>query len=570
MSELSSRRRKIMSKRAEAVSRALRENSDSETPVRERIITAPQPPPLVRRERSPSPPVFSRGGGVFDVPNSTPKRVSSPSLNYQTVSPIPTGHKSSQPVVVAQNVQQQQPPPSVTAMTDRDEHSGRRRGGNNTRYYEQPEVTVIKLDTAQPPIATAPSPRFTTSGNGGGEGNNSAFSKFSTAAATSHNQMPPPPPIAPSPPQYQPYYYPPPPYQPQMPMPHPYYANTEPQQQQKKGGKGKRERPNYSLLPPHKIAELKNQFYSKFLILQRNFPNWSISLPADGSSLDYMHDLYDTYVKQVTISQSSTQFTMLLVVVFCGIEFGATKFGVDISGYAESQIRTLHRYEGVLIELGEKYSGDGEGEWPVEVRIIAIALVQAGIFCLAKYVEKWLGAKGIAKNIHSTIDSMLDNLPLGNGTMGNGGEQEFDELGLPIAPGTGDEIRNVERGMAEATAAGDDDVASALAGNGIRGARPSPPLQKQQGGPSIDLGGIGNMLGGLLGAKQGGDGGVDVAGLVGGAMKMLNGLGGGANGAQRTSPTSPTAGRTSPTSPTVGRTSPPRSMPRKAPVFHDE
>lgn len=341
-------------------------------------------------------------------------------------------------------------------------------------------------------------------------------------------------------------------------------------------------RPNYLEMTFEQQSDARKKLFDKFLILQRSFPAWNIPLPAEESSLDLIHDLYESYVKQITIHSNSTQYKIVLVLMFIGIEFASSRFGVDLSGYAEMQIRSMHRYEGVLLELGEKYTSEGSGEMPVEARIFVLALIQAGIFFVAKYVEKWTGAKGMSRVVHSLMDSMVDQAPavLGGGESG----PRVDAQGFPIAPGTEEAIAAID----------DDDVNAAIAaaagGNASAGASRPP----------IDLGGmlsglfggggggspLGGALGGALGSALGGGGGggLDVANLVGTAMKFINQGGNEQTAAKaKTSPqrqASPPPVRVSPTSPPNANAniSPSRSqispgrngVPRKAPVFTAE
>lgn len=355
-------------------------------------------------------------------------------------------------------------------------------------------------------------------------------------------------------------------------------------------------RQNYSEMTPELQSESRKKLFDKFLILQRSFPAWNIPLPSDESSLDMIHDLYESYVKQITIHSNSTQYKILLVIMFIGIEFASSRFGVDLGGYAEMQIRSMHRYEGVLLELGEKYTSEGGGEMPVEARIFMLALIQAGIFFVAKYVEKWTGAKGMSRIVHSLMDGMIDQVPGISGGEGNGGSgPRLDAQGFQMAPGTEDAIAAVD----------DDDVNAAIAAaSGGGNASSSSSNQSSSMRSPIDLGGmlsglfggggspLGAALGGALGGGNGG-GGLDVANLVGTAMKFINhtpNLGGGNEQTSSKNKTSPQRGVASPKSPPVrvspqsstaggggggatspsgvSQTSPGRSgIPRKAPVF---
>jgi hypothetical protein len=295
---------------------------------------------------------------------------------------------------------------------------------------------------------------------------------------------------------------------------------------------------DYSGYPSDIQIDIRKRFYDKFLILQRSFPDWRVPLPSPDSPLESVHALYESYVKQISIHSSLTQYKIFLVVMFAAIEFASARFGVDLGGYAEHQIRGMGRYEGALLELGEKYSGGGGGEWPVEVRIMFIAVTQAVVFFIAKYIERWTGSSGISTMVHNAIDGMVNSIPMGSEG------QKLDAQGIPIVPGTEEAISAVDQIVAEE------------AGRGS-----SFPKRASVGTPAIDLS---SMLGGLFG----GGSGMDMAGLVGSALKVVNGMQSKSSPAAPTIPNVP-ANKSPPGPSSVKSRTSPRSRPRAAPVFSE-
>ena len=74
------------------------------------------------------------------------------------------------------------------------------------------------------------------------------------------------------------------------------------------------------------------------------------------------------------------------------IEFVCTQWiGVDLSGFTKYQALMLHKYDKLLIELGEKSRGAWGANLPVEVRLIGLVLFQAGVFYLIKIVAGKFG-----------------------------------------------------------------------------------------------------------------------------------------------------------------------------------
>lgn len=478
------------------------------------------------------------GGGLFEIPASTPKttslsgRVMSPSrvilspsssmfpksTNNRAVSiyaetpPLP-------PVIVR--------PSSVTVADD-----------------QQPATTTISIDHSNSSWFNHQTPIHNRSSN-----------PPSAEKEIRHRQIPPPPlpksmaaapqhqyypsstiPIvnihggglssrtAPPPPDFKHHIPPSPPSPPIYNANNPFFANQE---EERATGMY---RQYYNSLTAEQQLNLRQKFNEKFLILQRRYPEWNIAIPSEDSSLEYMHSLYESYVKQMTIHDNSKQYKFFLVIVFIAIEFGSLKAGVNLSGYAECQIRAMKRYEATLLELGTKYYSSGGGEWPVEMRILMIAVVQAAVFFVAKYAEKFTNSPGMAKVVHSTIDGLIDKIP----STGNGDLPNVDAQGLPMAPGTEADVSAVDSNESSQPSAGSR-VAQA---------------------PAFDLGGLlGSIMGGAGGGNGAGGGMMDMAKLVGTAMSFVTQ----GSPVTTTSPKAPNRSTTSPKAPKG--TAPPRRVP---------
>jgi len=247
--------------------------------------------------------------------------------------------------------------------------------------------------------------------------------------------------------------------------------------------------------------DLRREYVDKFLILQRKFSSWNVPLPSDTTSLEYVKNLYEGYVKQITIHQNSVYFRVFLIVLFLGVQFAGTKFGgLDLTGYAEMQITNMSKYEGALLELGEKYTSEEEGgEWPAEAKIAGLAVMQAVIFIGAKYAEKYLKIQGISGMIHKFADSTLSNLGEGGDA---GPTQNFDARGHPIVPGMEKDIENIES-------------KKTFGNNPAPKSNPAPAADLSgMVGSFLSNGGIG-MLQNMMGGGGGGGGGLDIGNMVG-------------------------------------------------------
>jgi hypothetical protein len=281
--------------------------------------------------------------------------------------------------------------------------------------------------------------------------------------------------------------------------------------------------PQYELMSPEMQSIEMRRFIDKFLILRNGYEEWDVPIPTPDMPLRYVHQLYVSYVKQITIHGKTMYYKIFVVVLFGFIEWFSARNGIDLTGYAALQIKKLQRYDAVLLELGEKYYSPTSGEMSVEIRIFGLAAIHALIFFGGRYLEKNFGIP--AQTVYDVIETQIS--PPTPPPPPVGGRQKSqqqqpssttttttscDAQGLPMAPGTEDAIRAV--------------ASDATAGGG--GARSAPPVAAAAppaaAAPSFDFGGL---LGGLLNAAaavkppNGGGGGGDIGNLVGAAMSFL-------------------------------------------------
>ena len=75
----------------------------------------------------------------------------------------------------------------------------------------------------------------------------------------------------------------------------------------------------------------------------------------------------------------------------------------------------MNRYERLLIELGEKNYNSVGSSWPVEVRIIMLALFNAVVFIIVKLLSNSLGPQ-VGSAIQSAVNSFLNRTPASTST----------------------------------------------------------------------------------------------------------------------------------------------------------
>lgn len=127
--------------------------------------------------------------------------------------------------------------------------------------------------------------------------------------------------------------------------------------------------------------------------------------------MDILYAEYERYLRQLYIDRSANDYSIYIIILFIVIEFLGTKvLGLPLTGYTINQLSMMHRYERLLIELGEKnYSGMGTG-WPVEIRIILLSLFNAFVFLLVTSLCSHMGPE-VANLALQWINGFMNGQP---------------------------------------------------------------------------------------------------------------------------------------------------------------
>jgi hypothetical protein len=229
-------------------------------------------------------------------------------------------------------------------------------------------------------------------------------------------------------------------------------------------------KPDYSRLSAEQQLYLKSEFKVKFSILRANYPQWQIVEIHDSFTLDQISDLYEYYIRQIMVTKESGNYKVYLVVFFMVVEvIGVKILKLNMSGYTMSQLRRMHQYDQLLIELGEKWLVDGGSNWPVEARLLMTATFNAVIFLGVKYLCNWMGVEGLSDTIQNFLDAMI-----------NGPENSMNNQQSYIAPQAGAIPQSIPKNAAQNTTSGAE--------------------QQQNNGNPLD--GIASMFGGLFGGNK--------------------------------------------------------------------
>lgn len=163
-------------------------------------------------------------------------------------------------------------------------------------------------------------------------------------------------------------------------------------EQTKKEEEKKKEEEEFDMMP--QTDSEKNTFWlTKLQTLKMRFKD--VTIPDGAKRLGWreLRKIYYMQLDRVSIGKNVDSYMLVLIVLFFITEWIVQNlFRVKmIKGFAVHSIVTMRRYHRLLIELGERdYSSIGEN-WPVEVRLGCLVIVNAIIFIIAKVLYQHTG-----------------------------------------------------------------------------------------------------------------------------------------------------------------------------------
>lgn len=153
----------------------------------------------------------------------------------------------------------------------------------------------------------------------------------------------------------------------------------------------------------------KRELLFKFDLLRKSYPLSQQVIPEHTihSDLSEMYKSYDMTVKKLSLDSTVETYKQYLIHGFMITEFVFGHFlSFDMQGFTQQQLIDMNTYERLLVELGEKSYVPEGSKWPVELRLLFVILMNAGIFIVGKMILRKTGA-----NVLSMSNAFRNPIP---------------------------------------------------------------------------------------------------------------------------------------------------------------
>ena len=137
----------------------------------------------------------------------------------------------------------------------------------------------------------------------------------------------------------------------------------------------------------------KREILFKFDLLRKSYKGAEIPDYNIHSDLKLMQKSYEVTVKRLSLDTTVESYKTYLIGGFMLIEYVlGSWFRFDMQGFTQQQILTMNSYEKLLVELGEKSYVPEAKQWPVEIRLLFLIIINAAFFIVSKMILKKTGS----------------------------------------------------------------------------------------------------------------------------------------------------------------------------------
>lgn len=144
---------------------------------------------------------------------------------------------------------------------------------------------------------------------------------------------------------------------------------------------------------PEEIEEEERQEYVvKLRILKKQYPKYEFPpYSPDHTDRNTLKRIYNQAYRELTLDENVERYEMFLSAAFVGIGMLGVKLNLPFEDFAKIQMKKMKKYRRMLFELGEKSYVNFMESWPVEVRLLGMVIMDAGLFWLGKVGLDFLG-----------------------------------------------------------------------------------------------------------------------------------------------------------------------------------
>jgi len=151
----------------------------------------------------------------------------------------------------------------------------------------------------------------------------------------------------------------------------------------------------------------KRDLLFRFDILRRSYKGAAIPDYTEYTDIGTLQKSYDDTVRRLSLDSTVESFKKYLIYGFMAVEWilgGWFKF--DMSGFTQQQLVSMNSYDRLLIELGEKAYLSGQSNWPVELRLLFVIIMNAAFFIVSKMIMNSTGT-----NFMNMMTSQIEQQP---------------------------------------------------------------------------------------------------------------------------------------------------------------
>lgn len=148
-------------------------------------------------------------------------------------------------------------------------------------------------------------------------------------------------------------------------------------------------------LKEYEQEDKKRELLFKFELLKKSYPLSVALIPSVTEFTDYqeLQKVYDSTIRRLSLDSTVESYKSYLIGGFMVVEMVFGNFlGFDMQGFTQQQLLSINSYERLLIELGEKSYVPAGSKWPVELRLLFLVIINAGVFIVGKMIMKKTGS----------------------------------------------------------------------------------------------------------------------------------------------------------------------------------